>query len=172
VSPSDYPWYSFALSVAVGGTAVFLCVGSVVIARLCLFRSRSLKRESTNAAASAKKHHQHHPDDTSNSKPCSGGNLQPHEMQFELSKDGISSDDKDPDIIPSNIGSLFVFLLLYGHVAYMLCTILSYGHKCVCIVYCWSLSSCTSKVTEIHSKNTLQIHSITLPIIIPCTLFA
>lgn len=99
MSPSDYSWFSFALSVGIGGTAVFMCVGSVVIVKILLFRSRQLKRSSQN-----KKHHDE-------SGKLSSGNLQAHDMQFE-SKDGISTDDKDPDnpdIIPCNMGS-FEFL--------------------------------------------------------------
>lgn len=92
MTPSDYSWFSFALSVAIGGTAVFLCVGSVVIVKLVLFRSRQLKRESN------KKQHEDSIGKNSSS------DLQAHGMQFD-SKDVVSSDDKDPDIIPSNIGT-------------------------------------------------------------------
>ena len=98
VSPSDYSWVSFALSVAIGGTAVFLVVGSVVIVRALHFRSRQFKRESS------KKHQHHHDEGTGKN---SSGNSHTHERQFE-SKDGISVDDKDPDIIPSNMGSYFI----------------------------------------------------------------
>lgn len=90
VTPQEYSWFSFALSVAIGGTAVFLCVGTVMIFRVVQIRSRARKR------ASAKKLHEE-------SHKNSTGNLQAHDGPVD-SKDGISSDDKDPDIIPSNIG--------------------------------------------------------------------
>ncbi|XP_021946674.2 uncharacterized protein LOC110844711 isoform X2 [Folsomia candida] len=87
VTPSDYSWISFTLSVAIGGTAVFLCVGSVVIVKLILFRSRQMKRESS-------KKHNH---DDSMGK-TSSADLQAHGIQFD-SKDLLSTDDKDPDIL-------------------------------------------------------------------------
>ncbi|CAL8090167.1 unnamed protein product [Orchesella dallaii] len=90
VTPQEYSWFSFALSVAIGGTAVFLCVGTVMIFRVLQLRSKARKR------ASAKKLHEE-------SHKNSTGNLQSHDGQMDA-KDGISSDDKDPDIIPSNMG--------------------------------------------------------------------
>lgn len=96
MTPSDYSWYSFALSVAIGGTAVFLCVGSVVIVKLVLYRTRQIKRD-------ANKKRQ----DDSMCKNSSS-DLAAHGVQFD-GKDVISSDDKDPDIIPSNIGMPFKF---------------------------------------------------------------
>ncbi|CAG7722060.1 unnamed protein product, partial [Allacma fusca] len=92
VSPADYSWISFGLSVAIGGAAVFICVGAVVIARALHVRSHRMKQRES-------KKHQHQ--DDSDGKNTSG-NMTNHEGQFEL-KDGISTDDKDPDIIPSNI---------------------------------------------------------------------
>ncbi|ODM99240.1 Nephrin [Orchesella cincta] len=90
VTPQEYSWFSFALSVAIGGTAVFLCVGTVMIFRVLQLRSKARKRASTK-----KLHEESHKNST--------GNLQSHDGQMDA-KDGISSDDKDPDIIPSNIG--------------------------------------------------------------------
>lgn len=91
VTPPEYSWFSFVVSVAIGGTAVFVCVGTVMIVRVVQIRSKARKRAST------KKLHEEHKNST--------GNLQAHDGPVDL-KDGISSDDKDPDIIPSNIGTL------------------------------------------------------------------
>lgn len=89
MSPSDYSWVSFALSVAIGGTVVFLCLASVVIVRALHFRSRQFKRDSGKESEERKN---------------SVGTLETHSRQLESVKEGIQGDDKDPDIIPCNIG--------------------------------------------------------------------
>lgn len=133
VTPSDYSWFSFGLSVAIGGTAVFLCVGSVVIVKLLLFRSRQIKRE-TN-----KKHHE------DSMGKNSSADLQAHGIQFD-SKDLVSSDDKDPDIIPSNIGTdtvtlcthLFILLwktYFYWHDVQNCCSFIGFLHRIFTFYY-------------------------------------
>ena len=79
---------------AIGGAAVFICVGGVVILRAIHFRATRHKRES-------KKHQQ---EENNKNSSLSLSNQDGLEMKDVIT---ASSDDKDPDIIPSNIGTYF-----------------------------------------------------------------
>jgi len=88
ISPSETSWFSFMASVAIGGLAVFLCVGTVVILRVIQFRSRQLKAQTSRNNKKAQ-------EESRNNKNSSGNDTQ-------LESKDVLVDDKDPDIIPSN----------------------------------------------------------------------